>query len=150
MTVTLHPITLHPITEENWHACIALQVTDAQVNYVAPNVYSIAESRFEPTWVPLAIYAEIDGEAVMVGFAMYDSRDYEIIRFMVDARYQGRGFGRAAMLWLLAQFERERTHPSTSLSFVPGNTAAEQLYASVGFRKTGEINEGELVMVRPL
>ncbi len=147
-------VTLRPITEENWHACIELQVTDEQVDFVAPNVYSIAETRFEPTWEPLAIYADIPGEngveAVMVGFVMYDTSDYEIIRFMIDARYQGRGYGRAAMMWLLDEFARERAHASTSLSFVPGNVAAEQLYASVGFRKTGEIFEGELVMTRPV
>ena len=143
-------VTLRPLSVENWHECIRLHVADEQDDYVAPNLYSIAQTRFEPTWMPLVIYAQTDAGESMVGFAMYDTSDYEIIRFMIDARYQGKGYGRAAMQLLIEQFEREHAHPSTSLSFVPGNTAAEQLYASVGFRKTGEIIDGELVMVRPL
>ena len=139
-------VTLRPLSAENWHECIRLRVADEQDDYVAPNLYSIAETRFEPTWMPLVIYAD----EMMVGFTLYDTSDYEIVRFMIDARYQGKGYGRAAIQLLLAQFEREQAHPSTSLSFVHGNTAAEQLYTSVGFRKTGKIVDGELVMVRPL
>jgi diamine N-acetyltransferase len=149
-------VSLQPLTNDNWREAIRLQVTDEQKGYVASNLYSIAESRFEPTCVPLAIYAEesIDegeeAQPVMVGFTMYDATDYYIARFMIDARYQGRGYGRAAMMRLIERFEAERAHPTASLSFVPDNVAAERLYASVGFRKTGEISEGELVMVRPL
>ena len=139
-------VTLRPLTKENWHECIRLKVSDAQKEYVASNVYSIAETRFEPTCVPLTIYANEE----MVGFTMYDTSDYYIVRFMIDANYQGKGYGRAALLLLIEQFERERAHPSTSLSYVPGNDVAEQLYESVGFRKTGEMNDGEAVMVRPL
>lgn len=139
-------VTLRPLTEGNWHECIQLHVAKEQDDYVASNLYSIAETRFEPTWMPHVIYADEE----MVGFAMVDTSDYEIVRFMIDARYQGKGYGRAAMNLLLAQFAREHAHASTSLSFVPGNTAAERLYTSVGFRKTGEIKDGEVVMVRPL
>jgi diamine N-acetyltransferase len=139
-------VSLRPLTKENWIESIRLNVSDEQKGYVASNLFSIAETRFEPTCVPLAIYAD----EVMVGFLMYDASDYYIVRFMIDARYQGKGYGRAAMLLLLEQFERERAHPSASLSYVPGNAAAERLYESVGFRKTGEMHEGELVMVHPL
>jgi diamine N-acetyltransferase len=137
-------VTLQPLTAENWHECIRLQVSDEQTKYVASNLYSIAETRFEPTCIPLTIYAD----DLMVGFILYNAADYYIARFMIDARFQGKGYGRAAMLLLLAQFEV--AHPVTSLSFVPGNAAAERLYESVGFRKTGEIHDGEEVMVRPL
>lgn len=156
-------VILQPITAENWRAAIALTVSPEQQNYVASNLYSIAESRFEPTCVTLAIYAEdsalddppSDGPsdeqgAKMVGFIMYDTADYYIARFMIDQRYQGRGYGRAAMSALLAQFEREFVHPQASLSFVPGNEVAERLYEMAGFRKTGEMEGDELVMVRPL
>lgn len=152
-------VILQPITAENWRDAIALNVSPEQQGYVAPNLYSIAESHFEPTCATLAIYAEdsalgdphSDGQgATMVGFIMYDTTDYYIVRFMIDQRYQGRGYGRAAMLALLAQFERDFAHAQASLSFVPGNEVAERLYEAVGFRKTGEMHDGELVMVRPL
>jgi len=147
-------VTLRPLTAENWHECIRLQVTDEQKSYVAPNLYSIAEAHFEPTYVLLAIYTDdVAGDVtgdVMVGFIMYDAGDYHIVRFMIDTRFQAKGYGRAAMQLLLEQMEREYANPTASLSFVPGNTAAERLYEGVGFRKTGEMDEDELIMVRPL
>jgi diamine N-acetyltransferase len=141
-------ISLRPLTADNWIECIGLQVTGEQEaqDFVAPNLYSIAETRFEPTWTPFVVYA---GE-VMVGFVMYDTSDYEITRLMIDARYQGRGYGRAAMQLLIELMEREYAHPSASTSFVPGNLVAERLYTSLGFYKTGEILDGEIVMVRTL
>lgn len=139
-------ITLQPVTAENWRESVRLQVSDEQKRYVAPNVYSIAESRFEPSCVLLTIYAD----DVMVGFFMYDADTYYIVRFMIDERFQGKGYGRAAMQLLLDQFEREYAHAEASLSFVPGNAVAEALYEKVGFRKTGEIHDGEEMMIRPL
>lgn len=65
-------VTLRPLTEENWIECIRLNVTDEQKGYVADNLFSIAETRFEPDWVPLAIYAD----EVMVGFTMYDTSGF--------------------------------------------------------------------------
>lgn len=152
-------VILQPVTAGNWREAMRLNVAPDQQEYVASNLYSIAESRFEPTCVTLAIYAEdsalgdahSDGQgAVMVGFIMYDTADYYIARFMIDQRYQGRGYGSAAMATLLAQFEQEFAHPQASLSFVPGNEVAERLYERMGFRKTGEMEGDEVVMVRPL
>lgn len=49
-------ITLKPIDKDNWHAAIRLEVAPEQRNFVASNLYSIAESHFEPGAVPLGIY----------------------------------------------------------------------------------------------
>ncbi len=64
---------------------------------------------------------------------------------MVDRRYQGKGYGRAAMRLLL---DRLRTIPGcdeVAISYEPENDVARRLYASCGFRETGEIIEGETV-----
>ena len=64
-------ITLRDVTRDNWLDCVRLKVDDSQAGFVAPNAYSLAESKFETHAVPLAIYA---GER-MVGFAMYAVED---------------------------------------------------------------------------
>lgn len=46
---------------------IGTKVTPEQEDFVAPNLYSIAEAYVEPSWTPLAIYA---GEE-LVGFSMF-------------------------------------------------------------------------------
>ncbi len=139
-------IALRPLDEENWETCIELSVAKEQQDFVASNLYSIAQTRFEPTWVPLVIY---DGDT-MVGFMMYDSADYEIIRLLIETDHQGKGYGRLAMEQLIELFERQYAHPTTTTSYVPENRAAERLYLSLGFEKTGEINDGEIVVQRVL
>lgn len=85
----------------------------------------------------------------MVGFAMY-GREAEtgfdwIIRLMIDTRYQGRGYGRAAMEELLARLKQAPDSKGIKISYRPENRTAERLYAQLGFRPTGEIEEGEVV-----
>mgnify|MGYP000698803797 CR=1 FL=1 len=139
-------VTLRALDAENWEACIQLRVTEEQEDFVAKDLYSIAQTRFEPTWIPLVIY---DGDT-MVGFIMYDEADYEITRLMIDKAHQGKGYGRSAMELIIEQFELKLAHPTTSTSYVPANHVAERLYLSLGFCKTGKINDGEVVVQRVL
>ena len=138
-------IDLRPITRDNWRESIRLAVKNDQREYVAPNLYSIAEARFYPTFEPLAIY---DGDT-MVGFTMYGQDEttgaWWIIRLMVDARYQGRGFGRAAMLALIDRLVAQTGCNEIWISFAPGNSGAARLYTSLGFEETGLIEDGEVV-----
>ncbi len=136
---------LRKISRENLLECIGLHTSDDQKEFVATNVFSIAQAYVEPTWVPLAIYAD----ETMVGFVMY-GREVEtgfdwIIRLMIDARYQGRGYGRATMLELLATLRQPPDSKGIKISYSPQNQTAERLYAQLGFRPTGEIEEGEVV-----
>ena len=66
-------ITLRDVMKENWQACVALRLAPEQEHFVASNAYSLAESKFMPTFVPQAIYASAvpDDAQIMVGFAMY-------------------------------------------------------------------------------
>lgn len=137
-------ITLAPITRENFRECVGLALASGQEDFVASNVYSIAESKVEPECIPTAVYSE--GE--IVGFAMYGFQEgkFWIWRFMISAPKQGRGLGRAAMETLIAHIrELPDCDGSISLSYAPENTAAERLYESFGFRKTGKIENREVV-----
>ena len=137
-------VTLREVTKENWLECIRLKVGEGQTGFVAPNVYSLAESKLYPEYVPLAVYA---GEE-MVGFAMYGVEDGTgwIIRLMTAEAHQGKGYGRAAVRELV---RRLKAHPDCRrirLSYVPANEAAAAFYRSLGFRDTGELLDGEIVV----
>ena len=136
-------ITLKPITKENWHVAIRLEVAPEQRKFVASNVYSIAESQFEPGTVSLGIYNEAD---TMVGFLMYGPYHGEmwVWRLMVDQRYQQQGYGRAAMQAIVAAL-RAMGHTEIFLSHEPESTVGAQFYASLGFEDTGRIDGDELV-----
>lgn len=138
-------VTLREVTRDSWEECVRLKVAEEQAGYVAANVYSLAESRFYPEMVPLAIYA---GET-MVGFVMYglDPRDHQywIYRLMVDHMHQGKGYGRAAMVQTLDRLRQIPGCTAAVIGYEPENAAAARLYASLGFRETGLAPWGEMV-----
>jgi diamine N-acetyltransferase len=140
-------VTVEPVNRANFRACTDLKVAPDQEGFVATNVYSIAQSRVEPTFVPVAIVA---GETV-VGFAMYghevESGRWWIIRLMIGAEHQGKGYGHAAMNALIARMVELHGVSEIRLGCVLGNDRARRLYESHGFRDTGEVEDNEAVML---
>ena len=142
-------VTLRPITQENLWAVVDLKPHPGQEAFVEDNVASIANAYVEPTFVPLGVYA---GEA-LVGFAMYGRHPvtgaWWVIRLMIDREHQGKGYGRAAMEAVIEMMAERVGCEEIVTSFVPANAVAAGLYASLGFRPTGEIEDGEpLVRLR--
>jgi diamine N-acetyltransferase len=140
-------VILREITPENFSAVINLDVAEDQKLFVAPNVKSIAQAYIYPDANPLAIY---NGDDELVGFVMYgydrEDEKYFLGRLMIDAGHQGKGYGRAATLEVIRRMREIEDCRAIYLSFVPENTGAEKLYASVGFERTGKLNGNEIVM----
>ena len=141
-------IRLIEVTAESFDEAIGLEVADNQNGFVASNLMSIAQSKFFPT---LRTEAVFDGEA-MVGFVMYgfdpEESRFVLARLMIDKKHQGKGYGRSATEAVIERLKEEDGCNEVYLSFVPENSAAASLYESVGFIRTGEIDEksGEIVM----
>jgi diamine N-acetyltransferase len=138
-------ITFKEVTKDNLYALSMLKVSSEQNNFVAPNTYSVAQSKFYPSWMPLGVY----DDEVPVGFFMYgiDNTDKAlwIIRMMIDEKFQGKGYGRHALEKLIERIKMNNNYSEVFLSFVPGNERAKKLYESVGFKDTGRIEEDEIV-----
>jgi diamine N-acetyltransferase len=146
-------ITLKTITSDNWRECIKLNVGDNQKQFVASNMYSLAESAFEPDdkLIPLGIY---DGEN-MVGFLMYgcptyENSTWEICRLMIDKNHQKKGYGRAAMEAAIERISNEPDCDAIYTSYEPNNEVAAKLYADLGFLDTGQMLEGEVLVRLPV
>lgn len=140
-------INFREINKDNWRKCVFLEVGEEQNQYVAPNWYSIIQAVYDQSMTPLAIYNEEE----LVGFLMYgkDSEDgaYWIVRLMIGERFQGKGYGKAAMLQAIDLLKKKPDiSPYLLISTEPHNTVAIRLYESLGFRKTGEIIDGEAVL----
>ena len=142
MTTTVE---LTDVTAENWRDCADLQVSEDQLEFVAPVTRYLCLCHYGGLWQPLAISA---GGAV-VGFVMWavdpDDRSGWIGGLVVGRRHQRRGYGRAAVTALLERLRREQGCASAALSYSPDNLAARALYASLGFVETGEHEDDELV-----
>jgi diamine N-acetyltransferase len=139
-------VSLRKVTADTVRAICSLETTEEQKRFVAPNAISISQAYFEPAASFRAIYA---GETP-VGFLMWRCRDEPdacfLWRFMIDARYQGRGYGRAA-LSLLADSLRAQRINQLLLSYVPGAQGPHEFYLSFGFEDTGEAAaNGEQIM----
>ena len=135
------------ITEENYDECLKLSVLDNQKNFVTSNVYSLAQARvYYDTAFPFAIYAD----DTMVGFIMmsfYKPKSvYGIWRLMIDKHYQGKGYGRASVLLAIKYLKDRFNAKGIFLAIELDNIVAEKLYSGVGFQRTGEIEDNQIVM----
>lgn len=142
---------LEPVTPQNYDAVLRLAVTPDQRRFVAPVVRSLADAY---VWGGPTLAAR-EGGAV-VGFVLLFPFAHEgrpvvnLVRFMIDAAYQGRGLGRALMAATLDYAARLDPRPTAmKLSVVPDNAVAIRLYESAGFAGE-EIEDGERVMWRAL
>ena len=135
---------LQPVTRANFSAVIALTVTPEQADFVAPNVYSVAEAHVEPTWTPLAIYAGDD----LVGFTLFGRDDetgrWWLMRYMIGAKHQGKGYGTAALRMVIDLMVERHGCSEIFLDYSAGNVVAERLYARMGFAPTGEMTRGAI------
>jgi len=154
-----HPmpaVELREITAETVLPVIKLRVADSQAGFVAPNAVSLAQALFAPEAWYRAIHA---GEEI-AGFVMLADESQKkpcpaapsiaVWRFMVDARFQGRGIGRAAMQQVIGHARGKRLFDTIELSYVPGPGSPEPFYRSLGFRPTGRVDDGEIVLALPL
>ena len=68
---------------------------------------------------------------------------------MIDHSHQGKGYGRQALA-LVIDHARSRSVPQLLLSVVPGENSPQDFYEGAGFKLTGDLDDGELVMRLPL
>jgi diamine N-acetyltransferase len=140
----LAEVVLRDINSDNWEECANLKLRTSQGGLVAPNLFSIAESKVEATFMPLAIY----DNHTMVGFIMWgidpDDGEYWIYRLMVDEKYQGKGFGKAAVVEVLKRL-KELGAGRVYVGYKPQNVVAASLFASLGFERTGQMLQGEFI-----
>lgn len=139
-------VTLRDIDADTVRDICRLAVAPDQERFVAPNAVSLAQAHFsEDAWFR-AIYAD----DTPVGFVMLEDRPseplYFLWRYMIDARYQRMGFGRRAMHLVL---EHVRGRPGATClitSVVPEAGGPQPFYESLGFRLTGDFDDGEAVL----
>ncbi len=140
-------VTLREIDRENFKRCVRLEVSEDQREFVATNVFSIAQSKVETTYEVRAVY---DGDE-MVGFVMYGWEEEEnchsLARLMIDRNHQGKGYGRAATEEVIRRLRAEPGCKQIVLSVNPANAGARALYESLGFVETGRVAYGEDVML---
>lgn len=160
MSLELKEVDSHNIWE-----IIQLSVSDEQKGFVATNTVSILEAYTTITAGGIALPFGIYDDKTPVGFLMigYGCEDWEdapaiahgtysIWRFMIDKRYQNKGYGKKAMEATLSYI---KTFPCGEskycwLSYNPENWVAKKLYQECGFEENGEWDGNEQIAVLKL
>lgn len=163
-TESLDQLHLEKITWDNCDAIMNLHVAKEQRDFVASNKDSFVDGFVRiidegKKVFPFGIYlgkkpvgfimitydvGEDNGEEPSAEWFLRNS--YYIWRFMIDRRYQGKGYGRRAIELAL---DFIRTFPAGEakycwLEYEPKNEVARKLYASFGFEEHPEqYEEGE-------
>ena len=154
----MNKVTLRPITKANLRECLQLCLKDSQQDLVASNAKSLAEAYVDHNLYPLAIY---DGSQLgwehpsspMVGFTMYqlEAGVGFILRLMIDAKHQRKGYGEAAMKEVIRRLKLCPEVEIIATSHRDINEGAAALYEKLGFQlwniKWAEEVEGEIYLV---
>lgn len=141
-------IEFKPITEENFFAIVNMKRPEEE-RFVASNERSLAQAwlwRENGDVFPFAIYAE----GRPVGFMMLDEDAEERVlmlwRIMFPEEYANKGYGGQAIQKVIDLARESGKYDKMVIDYVPGNERAAHLYEKLGFRPTGEISNGEIVM----
>ncbi|WP_277587406.1 GNAT family N-acetyltransferase [Psychrobacillus antarcticus] len=147
--MSIENVEIVELNAENWYKCCELEVSTEQKEYMEPNAISIAQSKFEPTLKPYAIYVEDK----IVGFLMYNSVQeeldgYWVYRIMVDEEYQGKGIGKAATKLMISEMAKLPNAKKIVVGYHPENLGAHNLYSSLGFIDNGDRFGKEMAVIK--
>jgi diamine N-acetyltransferase len=146
------PVTLREITDENRAAVTALRVGPGQNRFVATVAKSFDDADATPEGNPWyrAIYARDEPVGfIMLGWNVIPQPGmlgpWFLWRLLVDERYQRRGYGRKA-LELAIELISAQGAVDLLTSYVDEEGGPWPFYEKLGFRPTGEIDDGEVVI----
>ena len=141
-------INFRAITEENFDIILKMKRPDGE-GFVASNAYSLAQAwlyRDAGDVYPFAVYNDDEP----VGFMMLDEdleEKYLVIwRIMLPIEHQCKGYGTEAIRKITELARESGKYEYMIIDHHPENKIAAHVYGKLGFRPTGEISNGEIVL----
>lgn len=142
-------IRLVDVDPDTWR--LKLNVAKAQEKYVANTTLILARAYAYRKQRSRAFFICVND--IPVGMGLYydcpERASYELSQLFIDERYQGRGYGKAAMRAVLGEMKQDGHYNNVTLCYIEGNEAAKNLYKQLGFIEVGR-DEDEIIMERPL
>lgn len=129
----------------NWRP--GLKVAESQKTYVSDSYEMLARAYAYREYRSRAFV--ICDDDTPVGMGLYHDCPeldcYDLSQLFIDARYQGRGYGKTATRLMLEEMRRDGRYPRVILCYIEGNDAAKALYEQFGFVETDR-DEDEIIM----
>ena len=137
-------IKLIEINENNWLQAASLKVNDKQKGFLDSSLGIIARG-----YAFRSCNARVFGIAfdeILVGIALVKDLDeepacYDLQQFMIDERYQNRGYGTQALELILTMLSKERKYGQVEVCVKNKAASALRVYEKSGFTDTGYIDE---------
>jgi diamine N-acetyltransferase len=145
------------VTLDNFHDVMALQTAPEQAGFVGSNAESLAECAYIEGFVPRAVCLNDDIVGLVVWGPYYpdlryneppEQQTYILDHVMIDARFQGRGFGRRLVELALGEISFIGDCQRIVLKVETDNRKAIELYRQAGFSECGRDQDGDLIMER--
>ena len=132
------------VTEDNWMDVASLSVKEEQKKYVAPAIGILARGYVYPD-CNAKIYA-FENDGVIVGTALVreftdEPLGYDLQQFMIDEKYQGKGYGSRALELILDELRKEGRYDHVELCVKKADAEAIRLYGKHGFADSGYVDE---------
>ena len=112
-----------------------LEVSEEQRDYVCTSLVMLARAWLHRKFRP-RVFNVYDGETA-VGMGMYlddpEKNAYDFCQLFIDKRYQGKGYGKAAVGLVLDAMRAEGKYQKVSMCYVEGNDASRKLFEQFGF-----------------
>lgn len=138
-------IHLVDIDPDNWR--LGLKVAESQKTYVANTAVMLARAYAYRNQRSRAFVIHDDETPVGMGL-YYDCPEldsYDFSQLFIDERYQGRGYGKAAVGLVLDALKQDGKYSKVDLCYIEGNDAAKKLYEKFGFVEIDR-DEDEIIM----
>ncbi len=137
-------IKLTTVTEDNWGEVASLSVKDSQKDYLAPAIGILARGYVYRNCNPRIFV--IENDEIIVGVALVREFDeeplgYDLQQFMIDQRYQGKGYGSQALELILKELKKEHHYDHVEVCVKKTDEVAINLYKKYGFVDSGYIDK---------
>ena len=143
-------VTLQEITEDTLSDVLSLEVREDQRTFVPPVSVSIAEAHFSRSAWFRAIYAD----DTPVGFVMLyldaTTPEYTLWRLLIDHRFQGKGYGSAAMKQVIEFIQSLPESHEFEVAFRSEAGNPSRFFEKFGFQVTGRTRTGEQRLILTL
>ena len=127
---------LTDVTEYNWIEAASLSVKDSQKEFVAPALGILARG-YVYRGCGAKVYL-IENDGIIAGAALVrefteEPLGYDLQQFMIDRRYQGKGYGSAALDLILAELRAEGRYDHVEVCVKKKDLEAIRLYKKHGY-----------------
>ena len=141
---------IHPVHAKT---CARLQVDELQAAFIPSPAECVAELQQWPQTRGVALLSS-DGVVGLSTFGIEAaSNEWKIFRFLVDKRYQGRGYGTAGLDAVLRKIATLAPRADVRLCYHPANDVARRLYRKFGFieielQPCARTHQGKMLAIR--